>query len=71
MESLMGPLVVVPILISVATFVIGLAVFTWLTPRFAEGLWTYRGNLGSRQRIWSRCASGWQFWGVISTTRGW
>jgi ABC-2 type transport system permease protein len=38
MESLMGPLVVVPILISVATFVIGLAVFTWLTPRFAEDL---------------------------------
>jgi ABC-type polysaccharide/polyol phosphate export permease len=38
MESLTGPLVAVPILISVATFVIGLAVFTWLTPRFAEAL---------------------------------
>jgi ABC-2 type transport system permease protein len=38
MESLMGPLVIVPILISVATFAIGLAVFTWLTPRFAEDL---------------------------------
>jgi len=38
MESLMGPLVVVPILISVATFVLGLAVFTRLTPRFAEDL---------------------------------
>lgn len=38
MESLMGPLVIVPILISVATLVLGLAVFTWLTPRFAEDL---------------------------------
>ena len=36
MESLIGPLVVVPILISVMTFVIGLVVFMRLTPRFAE-----------------------------------
>jgi len=38
MESLIGPLVVVPIVISVMTLVIGLVVFTRLTPRFAEEL---------------------------------
>jgi ABC-type polysaccharide/polyol phosphate export permease len=38
MESLIGPLVLIPILISVMTFVIGLVVFTRLTPRFAEEL---------------------------------
>ena len=38
MESLIGPLVIVPILITVAVFVVGFAVFTWLTPRFAENL---------------------------------
>jgi ABC-2 type transport system permease protein len=38
MESLIGPLVVIPILISVITFAIGLAVFIRLTPRFAEEL---------------------------------
>jgi ABC-2 type transport system permease protein len=38
MESLMGPLVVVPILVTLGTFGIGLVVFTWLSPRFAEDL---------------------------------
>lgn len=38
MEALIGPLVVIPILISVMTFVLGLVVFTRLTPRFAEEL---------------------------------
>jgi len=38
MEALIGPLVVIPIVISVMTFVLGLVVFTRLTPRFAEEL---------------------------------
>jgi ABC-2 type transport system permease protein len=38
MAYLIGPLVVIPILITVATFVIGFVVFTRLTPRFAEAL---------------------------------
>jgi ABC-2 type transport system permease protein len=38
MASLIGPLAVVPILISVAVFLVGFAVFTRLTPRFAESL---------------------------------
>ena len=38
MGSFIGPLVVIPILISVAAFVIGFLVFSRLTPRFAESL---------------------------------
>ena len=38
MASLIGPLAFVPILISIAVFFVGLAVFTRLTPRFAESL---------------------------------
>jgi ABC-2 type transport system permease protein len=38
MAYLIGPLVVIPILITVATFVIGFVVFNRLTPRFAESL---------------------------------
>jgi ABC-2 type transport system permease protein len=38
MAALIGPLVLVPILITVATFVIGFVVFNQLTPRFAESL---------------------------------
>jgi ABC-2 type transport system permease protein len=38
MAYLIGPLVVIPILITVVTFVIGFVVFSQLTPRFAESL---------------------------------
>lgn len=38
MASLIGPLAFIPILISVAVFLVGFAVFTRLTPRFAESL---------------------------------
>jgi ABC-2 type transport system permease protein len=38
MASMIGPLVIVPILISVAVFILGFAVFHRLTPRFAESL---------------------------------
>jgi ABC-2 type transport system permease protein len=38
MEAFIGPLVIVPILLSVVVLVIGFAVFIWLTPRFAESL---------------------------------
>lgn len=38
MEAFIGPLVIVPILLSVAVLIIGFAVFTWLTPSFAESL---------------------------------
>jgi ABC-2 type transport system permease protein len=38
MASLIGPLAIIPILISVAVFLVGFAVFHRLTPRFAESL---------------------------------
>ncbi len=38
MASLIGPLAIIPILISVAVFLLGFAVFHRLTPRFAESL---------------------------------
>ena len=38
MATLIGPLVIVPILATVAIFVLGFVVFTRLTPRFAEAL---------------------------------
>jgi ABC-2 type transport system permease protein len=38
MVSLIGPLVIIPILISVAAFIIGFLVFSRLTPKFAESL---------------------------------
>jgi ABC-2 type transport system permease protein len=38
MGSIIGPLVVIPILISVAAFIIGFLVFSRLTPKFAESL---------------------------------
>lgn len=38
MGSIIGPLVIIPILISVAAFIIGFLVFSRLTPKFAESL---------------------------------
>ena len=38
METLIGPIAFIPILISVAVFALGLAVFHKLTPKFAESL---------------------------------
>jgi ABC-2 type transport system permease protein len=38
MVSLIGPLVLIPILLSVAAFVVGFLVFSKLTPKFAESL---------------------------------
>jgi ABC-2 type transport system permease protein len=38
MGSLIGPLVIIPIVLSVAAFVVGFLVFSRLTPRFAESL---------------------------------
>ena len=38
MSSYIGALVVVPIVVSVLVFVVGLVVFNKLTPKFAESL---------------------------------
>ena len=35
---IIGPLVVIPILISLAAFIVGFLVFSRLTPKFAESL---------------------------------
>ncbi len=38
MVTAIGPLVIVPILVTVAVLIIGFVVFTRLTPKFAEAL---------------------------------
>ena len=38
MAANIGPLVIVPILLTLAIFIVGLAVFNRLTPKFAEAL---------------------------------
>jgi ABC-2 type transport system permease protein len=38
MASMIGPLVIIPILLSVGVFILGFAIFHKLTPRFAESL---------------------------------
>jgi ABC-2 type transport system permease protein len=38
MAQTIGPLIIVPILLTVGVLVLGLVVFNWLTPKFAEAL---------------------------------
>lgn len=38
MASMIGPLVIIPIVLSVGVFILGFTVFHKLTPRFAESL---------------------------------